>query len=62
MSATVKIGEYEIPLIGIPDSATQQKCSICGKSFHISEIKIEMNGEPKCSQCEERTDEKDTAK
>lgn len=49
--ATVKIGEYTIPLIGIPESSTQQKCFGCGKSFHLSDIKLDKKGNPYCPEC-----------
>lgn len=49
--ATVKIGEYTIPLIGIAESATQQKCSRCKCSFHLSEITLNENGKPLCKEC-----------
>ena len=52
--ATVNLGEYTVPLIGIPQSATQQKCSKCGKSFHLSEIELDQNGRPLCKKCKEK--------
>jgi len=50
--ATVKIGEYTIPLIGIEEDATQQQCSQCKQSFHLSEIKLDQSGEPWCEGCQ----------
>ena len=49
--ATVKIGEFEIPLIGVPQDATQQKCEGCGKNFHLTEITLDADGKPKCPEC-----------
>jgi hypothetical protein len=42
--ATVKIGEYTIPLIGIDPSATLERCDQCRKSKHLSAMKITMDG------------------
>lgn len=52
--ATVRIGEYTIPLIGIPESATVQKCSVCGRGFHLSDIELDGKGQPLCQQCKEK--------
>lgn len=52
--ATVKLGEYTVPLIGIPHDATQQKCKRCRKSFHLSEIILDEKGAPLCRQCLEK--------
>lgn len=49
--ATVKIGEYEVPLIGVPKSATQETCTGCSQSFHLTEIALDARGEPKCPKC-----------
>jgi hypothetical protein len=48
--ATVKIGEYTIPLIGIPESATQMECEKCKQIFHITDVAL--NGsEFVCEKC-----------
>jgi len=49
--ATVKVGEYTVPLIGVPEDATQQECETCGQSFHISEIELAANGKACCKRC-----------
>lgn len=49
--ATVKIGDYTVPLIGIAQDATQQDCAKCKKLFHLSEIKLSERGEPLCLKC-----------
>lgn len=55
--ASVKLGEYTVPLIGIPVNATQQKCSGCGKEFHLSDITLDKNGNPFCPKCLKPTSE-----
>jgi len=52
--ATVKIGDYTIPLIGIPPEATEDKCETCGKLFHLSELAF-VDGKMICKDCNERT-------
>lgn len=42
--ATVKIGEYIIPLIGIPLSATEMECDLCHDIFHITEVELNEAG------------------
>jgi putative endonuclease len=49
--ATTKIGEYTIPLIGVPQSATDETCTRCEKSFHLTEIMLDGNGKPYCHAC-----------
>lgn len=39
--ATVKIGEFTVPLIGVKPSATQETCSKCNKVKHLSEISFD---------------------
>lgn len=36
--ASVRIAGYEVPLIGVPVSATNDRCDGCGKDFHIQEL------------------------
>jgi hypothetical protein len=36
--ATVKIGEYTIPLLGIPQDASEQICDQCKLPKHITEV------------------------
>lgn len=38
--ATVNTGGYTIPLIGVPASATKEKCDLCGGIFHTQEITL----------------------
>lgn len=49
--AHVNLGEYSVPLIGIKPSATEQECSVCHRTFHLSEIKLDGNGNPRCKDC-----------
>lgn len=49
--ATVRIGEYTVPLIGIPKSATRQKCHHCKKSFHIADMEVDEQFRPTCKKC-----------
>lgn len=42
--AQVKIGEYKIPLIGIPASATEYECDCCHEIFEVEEIEINKTG------------------
>lgn len=48
--ATVQRDGYTVPLIGIPNDATDSECSMCHDTFHITEL--EWNGTqmlcPKC--------------
>lgn len=48
--ATVTRDGYEVPLIGIPESAVMGECDLCHESFAIS--KLEFNGtQMLCGKC-----------
>ena len=50
--ATVKIGDYEIPLIGLPLSATEMECDLCHDIFHISDVHLTFEGKQfLCQKC-----------
>lgn len=49
--ATVPVGEYTVPLIGVPKEATQEKCSQCGAPLHIKDTVLNAKGEPCCATC-----------
>jgi hypothetical protein len=49
--ATVKIGDYTIPLIGIPTEATDETCQRCGHTMHLSEAQIDQDGKVVCKDC-----------
>ena len=55
--ATVKIGEFTVPLIGIKEDATQQECVKCKRSFHLSDITLNDQGEPHCKECIQQTNQ-----
>ncbi len=42
--ATVHVGDYEIPLIGVPRDAVEQKCDRCGALMTIAETIITETG------------------
>lgn len=48
--ATVRLGDYQVPLIGIEKSATEEKCDGCRRTFHLSEIKLDQ-GRFLCWSC-----------
>lgn len=39
--ATVRLGDYRVPLIGVNQSATEEKCDKCKRVFHLSEVKLD---------------------
>ena len=50
--ATTRTGEYTIPLIGIPVSATDMQCEGCHKTFYITEVRLhEVTNKFLCSEC-----------
>lgn len=49
--ATVRIGEYTVPLIGIPKEATDDECAKCGRFFHLCDLELNEKGKPICLQC-----------
>jgi hypothetical protein len=53
--ATVPIGEYMIPLIGIPVRAVMDKCSKCKLEFHIKNLEFDENGDLFCGKCRKPT-------
>lgn len=54
--ATVRIGEYVIPLIGIHEDATQSECESCGRMTHISDLKL-VGDRFVCERCGEEEGE-----
>jgi len=42
--AEIQIGEYKVPLIGIPMSAVEYKCDSCKETFHIQELELNYGG------------------
>lgn len=50
--ATVKIGDYDIPLIGIPPDATLEECDLCGYLFNLRQVQVSENGRQiLCDKC-----------
>lgn len=51
--ASIQLGEYNIPLIGIPKSATEYECDCCHKIFSdIKDVQINIGGfEFYCKTC-----------
>ena len=50
--AEVEIGEYKIPLIGIPPKATEYECDLCHNIFSIRELKLSESGSQfLCKKC-----------
>ena len=49
--ATVRVGEYVVPLIGVPKEATQEKCSHCGSMCHLADMALDAKGQPCCQTC-----------
>ena len=48
--AIVHVGNYSIPLIGIPVDATLERCDECGKFFNVRQITLE-DGKFICEKC-----------
>lgn len=50
--ATVRLGDYKVPLIGIPESATEEECNGCKKrNKHLSEVMLDEQGRFMCWSC-----------
>ena len=50
--AVVPLGEYNVPLIGIPPSAVLETCDLCGCFCHLSEIEFNFAGNQwLCPRC-----------
>lgn len=54
--AKVNQDGFEIPLIGISKSATEEKCEFCLKTFHLKDIVLTTSGTPLCKQCNKGID------
>lgn len=50
--ATVKLGDYTVPLIGIDENATKEQCDECKKVKHLSTIRITDQGRFQCLICQ----------
>jgi hypothetical protein len=49
--ATVRIGEYTVPLIGVPPDASKDKCQVCGLEFYIGDMVLDGAGRTLCQKC-----------
>jgi hypothetical protein len=49
--ASVRIDNWNIPLIGIPPSATIQACTKCGMDRHLQDVVLDHDGNPVCRNC-----------
>jgi hypothetical protein len=49
--AIVKLGGYEIPLIGIPMESTLEKCDYCAGKFGLLDIRF-LGSKFICQKCE----------
>lgn len=55
--ATVKLSEFEVPLIGIPKESTQETCFACGVIMHLNEAVITKGGKVVCPRCAKQLSE-----
>lgn len=46
--ATVKIGDYTIPLIGVPESASLEECDLCHDTFPLRVMVLSEAGQLLC--------------
>ncbi len=51
--ATVRIGEYTVPLIGVPKDATRDECSGCKRMFYIGDLIVDGDFKLLCKTCYE---------
>jgi hypothetical protein len=50
--ATLKLGEYEIPLIGLAEDCVNEICDMCKFQFHIQNIEC-IDDKILCFKCKE---------
>ena len=48
--ATVAVGGYEIPLIGVPQDAVLEECQCCGDRFGMSTVEL-IGTQFLCARC-----------
>lgn len=53
--ADVKIGDYIIPLIGVPQDASLEECDLCHDIFPLREMVISETGHILCPKHAEKT-------
>lgn len=49
--ASVRLDGMEIPFIGIPKDATEDKCDVCKQRFHFQDLTIVSDNSFLCPQC-----------
>ncbi len=54
---TLKLGEYDIPLIGLPMNCVEETCDTCKKEFHIQEVEC-VDDKILCFVCKEKYERK----
>lgn len=54
--AEVKIGDYTIPLIGIPPEATEYTCDGCHKKLTVEKLELNERGNQfLCEKCRKQS-------
>lgn len=53
--ATVRVDGFEVPLIGVPATSTEQECDTCvrlgrTKTFHLCDITLDEQARPQCHE------------
>lgn len=56
--ATVRIGEYTLPLIGIPEDSTLELCDWCHKLVYLGDISFDGDNFY-CPYCKEHIKDQD---
>ena len=49
--ALVTLGDYTVPLIGLPPSATLEECDLCHNTFPLQKVEIQARGQILCPRC-----------
>lgn len=50
--AQVRLGEFVIPLIGVPPTATEYTCDLCGDIFPVEQVELnEAGNQFLCQKC-----------
>jgi hypothetical protein len=57
--ATVRVGEYTVPLIWVPPEATEETCDKCGKKCHIGDMSLSEDMKTICPDCKQAQNKKD---
>ena len=50
--AEIQVGEYKIPLLGVPADAVEYTCDGCRNTFHILQLQLNTSGNKfLCENC-----------